>query len=573
MASLLLLYLLSFQLLASSLTTTVLAHSSPPNNKTCHCSPNEPCWPTPQEWSTLNTTLQGRLIPTTPIGTPCHHPFYNEPLCTTLQSTYTDPTTHFQTSSSPMAPFWANRSCDPFAAPATPCKTGTYVAYAVRVESVSDITATLAFVRAKNIRLVIRNTGHDYLGKSTGKAALALWMHHLRGFDVLDAYTSQAYTGKAVKIAAGMMSDEVSARAHAHGLTVVGGNCASIGLAGGYTQGGGLGLLTSRYGFGADQVLEWEVVRVDGGELVKATPRVNPDLYWALSGGGGGTFGIVVSMTVKAYPEERSAAANLSFSSSGVALDVFYGAVAAFQNCLPALSEAGGVAIYVVQGTVFALSPAMLPGGSKESLDALIEPALVKLRSLNMSYAYTSMESPSYHEAYHAMVSPSETAYFQIGSRVLPQHTLTENSHQLTQAIRKVNSYGAGVGGLSFQAPNPNKPTRRNSVNPKFRSSAVSVTVGTIWSNTDWDLNLANQELMTNVLIPAIDRVAPGWSTAYLNEVDHQEPEWQKVIYGDTYSRLLSLKTKFDPDHILWGRTAVGSEAKTETADGKLCRT
>jgi hypothetical protein len=93
-----------------------------------------------------------------------------------------------------------------------------------------------------------------------------------------------------------------------------------------------------------------------------------------------------------------------------------------------------------------------------------------------------------------------------------------------------------------------------------------------VWSNTDWDLNIANQRLMTEVLVPAIDGLAPGQSTAYLNEADAGEKNWQEVIYGSSYSRLRSIKASYDPEHWLWARTAVGSEAWFERPDGRLCR-
>jgi FAD/FMN-containing dehydrogenase len=283
-----------------------------------------------------------------------------------------------------MAPFWANRSCDAFSAKEEPCVKGSYTQYAVRVESTADVVKTIAFAKEQNLRLVVRNTGHDYLGKSTGAGGLGLWMHHMQGVSILD-YQSNYYNGKAAKVAAGMLSVDVSAEAHRRGYSVVGGNCPTVGLAGGYTQGGGVGPLTSRYGFGADQVLEWEVVTLDG-KILRATPDSNNDLYWALSGGGGGTFGVVVSVVVKAYPKERTASANLTFGSANVPPDAFYEAVEVFHGVVPTLSEAGGVAIYVIQSTAFALIPAMLPGSSKKQLDDILKPVLDKLQHLNITY-------------------------------------------------------------------------------------------------------------------------------------------------------------------------------------------
>jgi len=215
-----------------------------------------------------------------------------------------------------MAGFFANQSCDPYLPKTAQCVLGTYIQYAVNASSASDYQKTIEFTKKHNIRLVIRNTGHDFLGKSMGAGAVGIWTHNIKDIEILD-YTSPHYTGKAMKVGAGVQIFEAHEAAHAHNLVVVGGNCPSVGLAGGYTQRGGHGQLTSRFGLAADQVLEWEVV-TGTGELLTASPYENPDLYWALSGGGGGIYGVVLSMTVKAYPELRTAAANLTFTGAGV---------------------------------------------------------------------------------------------------------------------------------------------------------------------------------------------------------------------------------------------------------------
>jgi hypothetical protein len=78
----------------------------------------------------------------------------------------------------------------------------------------------------------------SYLGKSTGKGALSLWMHKLKETEVLN-HTSDAYTGPALKMGAGVQAFEAYAAAHEAGLSVLGGQCITVGIAGGYTQGGG----------------------------------------------------------------------------------------------------------------------------------------------------------------------------------------------------------------------------------------------------------------------------------------------------------------------------------------------
>lgn len=134
-----------------------------------------------------------------------------------------------------MSPLFANQSCDPFTARSSQCELGTYVQYAVNVHCAKDVAITLAYAQEKNIRLVIRNTGHDYNGKSTGAGAVAIWTHHLKEITVLD-YETPRYTGKAMKMGAGVQAFEAYEAAHKQNLVIVGGECPTVGLAGGYVS-------------------------------------------------------------------------------------------------------------------------------------------------------------------------------------------------------------------------------------------------------------------------------------------------------------------------------------------------
>lgn len=78
---------------------------------------------------------------------------------------------------------------------------------------------------------------------------------------------------------------------------------------------------------------------------------------------------------------------------------------------------------------------------------------------------------------------------------------------------------------------------------------------------------------MTDTLVPQITRLIPGDVSSYLNEADPWEPNWQNVFYGEVYERLLNIKIAYDPDSMMYARTAVGSEVWNEIEDGRLCRT
>jgi len=90
-----------------------------------------------------------------------------------------------------MSPVWTNRSCDPFTSADTPCDLGNYVHYAINVTKPADIAAGVRFARKHNVRLVVRNTGHDFHGKSTGAGALAVWTHHLKDIEHIPKTTGR----------------------------------------------------------------------------------------------------------------------------------------------------------------------------------------------------------------------------------------------------------------------------------------------------------------------------------------------------------------------------------------------
>ena len=291
-----------------------------------------------------------------------------------------------------MTAWFANFSCDPFL-PDTPCTIGALQRYAVNVSGAEDIRATLQFAQQNNIRVVIRNTGHDYLGKSTAPGAIALWMHHLKNI-TYSQYVSSFYNGPALRLGAGVQGFEAMAAAHVHNQVVLTGNCESIGVVGGFLQGGGHSQLASRFGLAADQVLEWEVVTADG-ELLTASPNENADLYWALAGGGGGTYAIVLSATVKIYPEMVTAAANLTFSGTHVPPQVFWDIVQNFIVQIQSLTDLGAVAIWAIIGSTFSLTPVTLPGGSRKQLDDNLASTLKLLNYHNVTYGWSSCSTDS----------------------------------------------------------------------------------------------------------------------------------------------------------------------------------
>ncbi|KAL8968234.1 MAG: hypothetical protein Q9197_004986 [Variospora fuerteventurae] len=475
------------------------------------------------------------------------------------------------TSSSVMAPFFANQSCDPFLPPASPCEIGNYINYAIDVNKPSDIMKGLGFVTERNIRLVIRNTGHDYNGKSTGAGALGIWTHHLKDIDFFD-YTDDHYTGNAYKIGAGVQGIELYEASNKIGLTVVSGECPTVGVAGGYTQGGGHSALSSKYGLAADQVLAWEVI-TGTGKLVTATRSENTDLFWALSGGGGGTYGIVWSLTGKAHVDIPVSGANVSWTSEGISQETFFKAVAAYHAWTATVVDAGAMSLGFGSNTTFTVGPVTAPGVPAEQLATLLQPLLDELRDLGVNYTTPVVRQfPGYLEEFNAMMPYLEVAVAQYGGWLLPRSVVVENPEGLAAAYANITNGGAA--GFTSVALNVNRSVTGdvyNAVNPAWRTTLLDVIITTNWNSTAPLSDMEKlQEDMTNKYIPPLKVLAPE-SGVYVNEGDWKDPDWQNAFYGGNYEKLKSIKAKYDPNNIFYATTAVGSDDWVIEAPGRLC--
>ncbi|KAI0896945.1 FAD binding domain protein [Annulohypoxylon nitens] len=537
----------------------------------CRCFPGDSCWPSSAQWDSFNKTLGGKLIATIPIASPCHDGFpgvdYDADKCTQIQANWARPELHDQTTHSPMAAFFANLSCDPFTPRDAQCIIGAYVPYAVNASDAEDYRQTAAFATKHNIRLVIRNTGHDYLGKSTGPGALALWTHNIKHRSILD-YESTGYTGKAMKISAGVQAGEAQETANSQGFVVVEGDCPTVGIAGGYIQGGGTSPLASKFGLAVDQVLEWEVVTA-AGELLRATPNQHADLYWALSGGGGGAYGMVLSVTVKLHQNMPTAGATLSFMESS---DTYWDIVQTFLMNLPAI-EAAGATVYwqAIPGNIFRIPQSYFPNGTAKELELLLHPTLAALNRSGIPYEFSSRNFPTFQDTFRTLNPDMNISEVNLGGRIIPRSLVASKgaTASLSDAIKSITGNGGVLAGVSMDVSR--QPTYPNSANPVWRESLFLAFLGTMYDRLNMTANLVGQQTVTHVLDPALEKLTPGGG-AYLNEADFNQPNWQEVFYGPNYPKLLAIKKIYDPNGIFWGPTVVGSEAWEETSDGRLCR-
>ncbi|OOQ84385.1 FAD binding domain protein [Penicillium brasilianum] len=545
-----------------AITLPAIASQSP----SCRCLPGDACWPSTSTWNAFNQSIDGLLMATVPLGTPCHAPNFDEEKCKAIKDGWLLPDEHYKTSSSIMAPYFG--SCDPFYPSSEPCPIGNLVQYAVNVSKPEHIIKTLEFTRKYNIRFIVRNTGHDYQGKSTGAGALAVWMHNLKDIEVKN-WSDAHYTGKAAKLAAGVQGIDAFEAAHKEGLRIVGGECPSVGLAGGYSQGGGHSALSSRYGLGADQILEWEVI--DGtGRFLIANREQNADLYWALAGGGAGTYGIVWSMTSKAHPDGVVSGLNLTFSATEISTDTFFQAVELYNAHLSSIVDEGVMSLNFLTNTSFTIAPMTGPDIPLRRLESLFQPVRDGFDRLGIHYTYQSEEFDSYLAQFRTQQAPIEVGIAQYGGWLVPRSVVQENNSGLTESIRSVISNGGIFTTVAINVSKRVSGDVHNAVLPAWREAIAHVVLSTSWEWDDHDYTIAAQEKMTNDFMPSLMKLAPK-SGAYLNEADFRQPDFKTAFYGENYDALRQVKAKYDPHNLFYGLTAVGSDEWTVSSSGRMC--
>jgi FAD/FMN-containing dehydrogenase len=488
--------------------------------------------------------------------------------------------------------------------------TSTPSSYAVAAREISDVVAGVDFARENGVRLVVKGTGHDYYGRSTGpRESLLIWTHHMRGITVHDSFVpAGAPVGTkpvpAVTTTAGNRWLEAYTAASAKGLYIQGGGCTSVGACGGFALGGGFGSFSKRYGSGAAGVLELTVVLADGS-VVTVNGHRYPDLFWALRGGGGGTFGVVTSMTLLAHPEPSisgwisgpiTAKSDAAFKEliqryvefcgstlstpvwgEGVILNPDYG-----------MASQVNTGLNVMQiGTTFLDIPT-------EEAQAAWEPFLAPLRSrpddFSVEVSFSSQPfakrwKPTEREAifddrpgapkgyFWWKGNASEVAAYWGGydGRGVPfSMTQGANAAVLAQALFDASRTSLILWqtnkALYGEHPEAKARDRSTSINPAVFDNVAFITIGA-WKQGKYPgvaghepVPAESQAQFDGVMsASAILRAVTEKGGSYSNEGNYFEEDWRQQFWGSNYPRLLRIKRRYDPTNLFRVHKGVGS--------------
>jgi FAD/FMN-containing dehydrogenase len=166
-------------------------------------------------------------------------------------------------------------------------------AHVLRPKTVGDVQAAVRFAAGAGLPLSVRGGGHAFAGFGTNDGGVVIDLGHLAAVEVLDAGRHL------VRIAGGATWGQVTAALDPHGLAISSGDTRSVGV-GGLTLGGGIGWKVRKHGLTLDSLVAADLVLADGS-VVRADADEQPELFWAIRGGGG-NFGIVTAFEFLAHP-------------------------------------------------------------------------------------------------------------------------------------------------------------------------------------------------------------------------------------------------------------------------------
>jgi FAD/FMN-containing dehydrogenase len=481
--------------------------------------------------------------------------------------------------------------------------------YAVAAESSDDVASALEFARANGVRVAVKGTGHDYLGRSGGPGALLIWTHRMRQTEVHASFrpagTPPRPDGRspagvpALTVAAGTRWLEAYRALEGSGRLVPGGGCNTVGAAGGFTMGGGYSSFARRFGTAAGNVLEMEVVTADGAVLV-VNEHQHPDLFWALRGGGGGTFGVVTRVTYATHPSPATVG-GVSGTIRASSDRAYRALVEGVVDRMPMLAtEHWGEQVRFGPDRTVELTMTYVDlsdDGARDVWQPLFDWAGGRMRDYVTDVFVASGPFEGYWDATRWLdVYPDiirldtrsarqhagdfwwtdhekDVAQFvdSYQSRWLPLDVVCDRPGQAAEALYRASrhhEFGIHVNkGLAGAAPDALVRDRATSLNPAVFDAIGLVICASLQRFThpgvpghepDAAAARAGAREVTNAMT-VIRSVSPR-SGSYVNESDFFEDDWQHSYWGDHYPRLVEIKRRYDPDNVFTVHHGVGTD-------------
>jgi FAD/FMN-containing dehydrogenase len=552
--------------------------------------PTDPDWPSSAMWDKLKQQVGGRLIPVTSPLAPCTSAPDSAACAARLQE-MKNPYFISEQPGGTQLSGWLDAW--------TPAPS----VYAVAAKNTGDVAAAVNFAREHRLRLVVKGTGHSYLGTSNAPDSLLVWTHGMNAITVQDAFVPKGCNVSprpAVTVEPGVRwieaYDAVTTKA---GRYVQGGGCCTVGV-GGLVQGGGFGSFSKNFGLAAAGLLEAEVVTADGKVLI-ANACTNPDLFWALKGGGGGTFGVLTRMTLATHdlPEfaggaegkihaksdaayrrliaeflrhyeknlfnphwgeqvhfDKDNALSIQMVFIGLTDDQAEAAWKPFKDFVEASPNDFEYADRLGVGTMPARHWWDVPWSKQHRRDAFVSDPRPGAPPGNVWWTGNSGECNAFLYGYESLWLPS--------SLLRDTDKLAGVIFDASRNFEVQFHFNKGLAGAPADRL---AAVRDTAMNPKVIDAFTLALIATGAPQSmpgvkghEPDFTKGRQDAAA--ISAAADRlraIAPD-AGSYFNETNYFERSYQKSFWGPNYPRLLEVKKKYDPDGLFFVHNGVGSE-------------
>ncbi len=404
-----------------------------------------------------------------------------------------------------------------------------------RCRDADDVVRVIAFARERGVPVAVRGGGHNGGGLGSVDDGVVIDLSLLKSVSVDPE-------SRTVRVGGGCTWGEVDTATHAHGLAVPCGVISTTGV-GGLTLGGGIGHLTRGYGLTIDNLIAAEVVLPDGSQ-VTASADENPELYWALRGGGG-NFGVVTEFTFRAHPVseivggpifwpiEKTAELLAAYREYLPTLPRNVGAFFCFHTIPPAPPFPEEIHLRKVCGIVWCIV------GSDEEAEKAMAPMLAVSEPL--MNGVQRMPLPALNSAFDGLYGPGDQWYWRADFvNEIPDESVALNE----EWNEKMPSWKSGshiypIDGAAHDVAGDATPwayrdTRWAQVIIGVDTEPASAPALRDWTVGYWE---------------SLHEYSAGG--AYVNFMMDEGQERVKATYGDNYDRLARAKTVYDPENVL----------------------
>jgi FAD/FMN-containing dehydrogenase len=394
-------------------------------------------------------------------------------------------------------------------------------------ETTADVQSAVRTALQYDLPLSVRGGGHDWVGRALRHNGLVIDMSHMRRVDV-DAVASVA------TIEGGATGIDVTSVTVPYGLVAATGNCGTVGMVG-LTTGGGYGPLTPRYGLALDNLLGADVVLADG-LLLHCDERENPDLFWALRGGGG-NFGVITSMRVRLHPIRQVLAGLMLFPWSQ-AESVLGGYAESIADAPDELSISTGV-LPSPDGSPLAF---LAPMWSGEAIQG--EEWIARLRQLGTPVV-DRVGTITYLDWLGLFVAAAPVGRHYAGkNRSLAQLTPAAISTLVEGGLRRSSPF-SGIIVHDFRGAATRVPLAATAFG--LRKEHFMVEIIAAWDPAAEDDGENHREWARTLSENLVPHALPG---GYPNMLGPDDSEQTAHAYGANAGRLQRLKRLFDPDGV-----------------------